>query len=129
MSIESKRRDDAAADESFQLEFHGPIVVVTPAPHSESIRWDLIEQAADVILDPLESMQVPLIVFDLSKMKIVGSVFLSLLLRCHKFARNRGGELVVCGLDPTARDLLRVTALDTIWAIYDDRASAIAALS
>ena len=92
------------------------------------MRWDLIEQAAEIVMEPLKELEVPMVVFDLSDVSYFGSVFLALLLRCHKFVKARGGELVLCGASPMARELLRVTALDTIWAIYDTREQALEAL-
>jgi anti-anti-sigma factor len=118
---------DTQSDD-FRLEFHGGAVVITPADNVEEMRWDLIEQAAEIVMEPLADMSVPLVVFDLSKVGYFGSVFLALLLRCHKFVKSRGGEMVLCGATATARELLRVTALDTIWAIYDTRDEALEAL-
>ena len=118
---------DAASDD-FRLEFHGGAVVITPSGNIEEMRWDLIEQAAEIVMEPLGSMSVPLVVFDLSRVNYFGSVFLALLLRCHKFVKSRGGEMVLSGATETARELLRVTALDTIWAIYDNRDEALEAL-
>ncbi|MBA3312031.1 MAG: STAS domain-containing protein [Planctomycetota bacterium] len=115
-------------NDDFRLEFHGNAVVITPADDVEEMRWDLIEQAADIVMEPLASMPVPLVVFDLSQVGYFGSVFLALLLRCHKFVKSRGGEMVLCGATPTARELLSMTALDTIWAIYDTREQALEAL-
>jgi anti-anti-sigma factor len=115
-------------NDSFQLEWHGNTVVIIPASDVEAMRWDLIEQAAPVVLAPLRDTEVPMIVFDLNSVNYVGSVFLTLLLRCHKFVRARGGEMVLCGASEMARELLRVTALDTLWAIYDSRKEALAAL-
>jgi len=112
-------------DESFQLEWHGNTVVIVPATNVESMRWDLIEQAADIVIAPLREMEMPMVIFDLSKVNFVGSVFLSLLLRCHKLVKSRGGELVICGASEMARELMRVTALDTLWAIYDSREEAL----
>jgi anti-anti-sigma factor len=83
------------------------------------MQWDLIEQAADIVMEPLKDQEVPMVVVDLSDVSYFGSVFLALLLRCHKFVRKAGGEMVLCGASPTASELLRITALDTIWAIYD----------
>ncbi len=114
--------------DDFRLQFHGGAVVITPADNVEEMRWDLIEQAAEIVMEPLSDMSVPLVVFDLSKVGYFGSVFLALLLRCHKFVKSRGGEMVLCGATATARELLRVTALDTIWAIYDTRDEALEAL-
>jgi anti-anti-sigma regulatory factor len=56
-------------------------------------------------------------------------VFLAMLLRCHKFVKLQGTELVLCGVSEKARELLRVTALDTIWAIYENREEALGALA
>ena len=115
--------------DDFQLEWHGNAVVITPASNIESMRWDLIEQAAEIVMAPLRKQEVPMVVFDLSDVSYFGSVFLALLLRCHKFVKSRGGELVLCGASKMAAELLRVTALDTLWAIYDSRADALEAVA
>ncbi|MCA9115807.1 MAG: STAS domain-containing protein [Planctomycetaceae bacterium] len=118
-----------APQEDFQLQWHGDIVVIIPASNVESMRWDLIEQAADIIMTPLEDQQVPMLVFDLSDINYFGSVFLALLLRCHKFAKSRGGEMVLCGAGEMAKETLRVTLLDTLWASYETREEALDSLS
>ncbi|HBN75813.1 STAS domain-containing protein [Rubinisphaera italica] len=115
--------------EDFRLEWHGDVVVVTPASNIESMNWDLIEQAADLIMAPLRDQEVPLVIVDLSEVGYFGSVFLALLLRCHKFVKSKGGELVLCGASEMAAELLRITALDTLWAIYDTRDEAMDAIS
>jgi anti-sigma B factor antagonist len=112
----------------FEIEWHGNVVVVIPAKSVESLNWDLVEQAADVIMEPLATQEVPLVVVDLKDVGYFGSVFLALLLRCHKFLKRRGGELVLCGTNEMARELLKITALDTIWAIYDNRQDAMQAI-
>ena len=117
-----------AMNDTFQLEYHGNTVVIVPAKNAEDMRWDLIEQAAEIVLAPIREMEVPMVIFDLSEVEYVDSVFLSLFLRCHKLVKSRGGELVLCGASKMARELLRVTALDTLWAIYDSRDEALSAL-
>ncbi len=94
-------------------------VVVKPAASVESLNWDLVEQAADLVMEPLSNQEAPMVIVDLSSVGYFGSVFLALLLRCHKFVKKKGGELVLCGANDMALELLRITALDTIWAIYD----------
>jgi anti-anti-sigma factor len=116
-------------DDSFQIQWHGNTVVITPASSIETMRWDLIEQAADVLMKPLSRDEAPMVVFDLSEVRYFGSVFLQLLLRCHTRVRPKGGELVLCGVSEMARELLRITALDTLWAIYDTREEALEALA
>ena len=114
--------------DSFELEWHGNIVVVVPAKSVESLNWDLVEQAADVIMEPMSTQEVPMVVVDLKDVGYFGSVFLALLLRCHKFLKRRGGQLVLCSANDVARELLKITALDTIWAIYDSRKEAMQAI-
>lgn len=114
--------------DDFRLEWHGNTVLIRPATNIEDMQWDLIEQAADIVMEPLKEQEVPMVVVDLSDVSYFGSVFLALLLRCHKFVRNAGGEMVLCGASPTAAELLRITALDTIWAIYDTREEALDAV-
>ena len=115
--------------QNFQLEWHGNTVVIIPAPDVESMRWDLIEQSADIVMEPLREQEVPMVVVDLSEVSYFGSVFLALLLRCPKLVKSSGGELVLCGASTMASELLRVTALDTLWAIYDTREEALSALA
>lgn len=118
----------AEAQEDFRFEWHGNTVVIKPASNVESMQWDLIEGAADIVMEPIQNQEVPMVVIDLSDISYFGSVFLALLLRCHKFVRSKGGELVLCGASELATELLRVTALDTIWAIYDTQDEALDAL-
>ena len=117
------------SEQDFQLDWHGNTVVITPAGNVESMRWDLIEQAAEVVMEPLRDQEVPMVIFDLRDVSYFGSVFLALLLRCHKLVKTRGGELVLCGASKMASELLHVTALDTLWAIYDTRDDALDALA
>ena len=114
--------------DDFELEWHGDAVVVVPASNVESMSWDVVEQAAVLVLQPLSRQKVPLVVFDLGQVSYFGSVFLALLLRCHKLVRQKGGELVLCGASKLARELLQITNLDTLWAIYDTREEALEAV-
>lgn len=122
-------KDHLMADsDDFQLEWHGGTVVIIPASNVESMSWDLIEQAAQIVMAPIQDQEIPMVVVDLGEVTYFGSVFLALLLRCHKFVKSRGGELVLCGASDMASELLRVTALDTLWAIYDTREEALDAI-
>lgn len=116
------------ASDDFRLEWHGNTVIITPSPNIEQMPWDLTEQAADIVMEPLKSSPSPMAVIDLSEVKFFGSAFLALLLRCHTAVKSRGGELVLSGPSKMARDLLKLTALDTLWAIYETRAEAIEAV-
>ena len=120
---------DPSQNQSFLLERHGDVAVVTPSPEVEKMPENLMDQAAQMVLAPLRDDPPAGLIFDLSRVDYVGSVFLSFLLRCHKRVKEHGGEMVVAGASPRARELLHMTALDTLWALYGTRAEALAALS
>ncbi len=123
------KKNDSTRSGTIHIERHGEIAVIVPASEVESMQWELIEQAAEIVLSPLKAEPASGVIVDLSQVSYFGSVFLSLLLRCHKLIKQQGGEMVLCGASERARELLRLTALDTIWAIYDTREQAIEALA
>ena len=115
--------------QSFRIERHGDIAVITPSPEVEKMPENLMEQAAQMVLAPLRSDPPGGLIFDLSQVDYFGSTFLSFLLRCHKRVKEKGCEVVVAGASPAARELLHMTALDTLWPLYPTRAEAMADLS
>jgi anti-anti-sigma factor len=118
----------ASANQSFRIERHGDIAVVIPSPEVESMNESLIQQAAQMVLAPLKDDPPAGIIIDLSQVKFFGSVFLSFLLRCHMLAKKRGSEMVLAGASERTRELLTLTALDTLWALYATQAEALSAL-
>src|SRR5438093_4866267 len=117
-----------ADDSVIRIERRGNITIFRPGQQIETLGWDLVEQAADVVLEPIKDQESPLVLFALDGVNYFGSVFLSLLLRCWKNVSTKGGMMVLSGVSPRARELLSVTALDTLWAIYDTDEEAISAL-
>ena len=116
-------------NQSIKIERHGEIAIITPSPEVEKMHFNLMEEASRIVLESLRNDPPTGLIFDLSKVDYVGSVFLSFLLRCHKRVKEHGSEVVVAGASNRARELLHMTALDTLWALYSTRAEAIAALS
>ena len=110
---------EPSQSQSFRVQWHGDIAVITPAPEVESMPENLIHQAAEIVLAPLRKTPPAGMVIDLSQVKFFGSVFISFLLKCHMLAKRLGIEMVIAGCSPRARELLHLTALDTLWALYD----------
>jgi anti-anti-sigma factor len=121
------RLDDAQSD-TIQIIRHGDIVVLVPGAEIENLSEAAVEQAAQIVLGPLREQPPSGMIIDLSQVGFVGSMFLSFLLRCHTIMKKQGSELVLAGVSSRTRELLRVTALDTIWALYDSQAEALDAL-
>jgi anti-sigma B factor antagonist len=119
---------ESSQNQSFRIERHGDIAVVIPSPEVESMQEVLIEQAAQMVVNSLKEDPPAGIVIDLSKVNYFGSVFLSFLLRCHTRAKKQGSEIVLAGASERTRELLHLTALDTLWALYKTRAEAMDAL-
>lgn len=119
---------NSRSQDAFTIERRGDLTVVTATPALESIAVGLEEQAAELIFDPIRNDAEPLIVFDLSQVDYFGSVFLGVLLRCWKMVQARGGTMALAGVSTRAKELLHLTSLDFVWAIYADRREAVEAL-
>jgi anti-sigma B factor antagonist len=120
---------ELSQDQSFRIERHGEIAVVTPSPKVEEMHEALIEQAAKLVVNSLREDPPAGIVVDLGQVNYFGSVFVSFLLRCHMLAKKQGSEVVLAGASEPARELLHLLDLQTIWALYKTRQEAIEALS
>ncbi len=119
---------ESTQSQSFRIERHGDIAVIIPSTEVESMPENLIQQAAQMVLAPLRADPPAGLIIDLSQVNYFGSVFLSFLLRCHMLVKKHGSEVVLVGASERARELLHLTALDTLWAIYGTRAEGLEAL-
>ena len=117
------------ANEYFQVKRHGDAAVIVPSPEVEQLPDNLVQPAADLVLAPLRDDPPSHLIVDLEGVRYFGSAFITFLLRCHLLVKKRGSELVLAGVNPRIRELLRTTALDTLWALYESRQEAIEALS
>jgi anti-anti-sigma factor len=117
-----------SSDEAFTIERHGDLTVITATKELEHIEFGLEEQVSELVLKPLRRQENPSIVFDLSQVDYFGSMFLALLIRCWKLALSQGGTMALSGVNERTRELLRVTALDMVWPIYQSRREAMEAL-
>ena len=123
-----KRISDAFHGDHVQVRTCGDAIVVRPSGSVESLPWELMEEASTVLLAPLDGRAAPLVVFDLAELSSVGSVLLNLLLKCHRLVSAGGGEFVICHASLQVQELIRLTALDTVWAMYDSREEALEAI-
>jgi anti-anti-sigma factor len=120
---------ESTQNQSFRVEKHGDLAIIVPSTDVESMPENLIQQAAQMVLAPLRANPPGGLIIDLSEVNYFGSVFLSFLLRCHMLAKKHGSEVALVGPSDRARELLHLTALDTLWAIYKTRAEAFEAMA
>jgi anti-sigma B factor antagonist len=129
MNTPSAPEPASLANEYFQVKRHGDLAVIVPSPEVEHLPDSLIKPAADMLLAPLQSDPPSNLIVDLEGVRYFGSSFIQFLLRCHEVVKHRGSELVLAGVNERIRELLTMTQLDTIWALYDTRAEAMEALA
>ena len=98
------------------------------ALRSADVDLSTAEEVSKLLLTPITRDPMPMVLVDLDGVDYFGSSFLSLLLRCWKAVLMKGGQMVLSGVSPRARELLRITSLDIVWPIYADRSEALAAL-
>lgn len=112
----------------FTIEHHGDLTLIAVTPALETLDSSLEKQVVEVIMSALTGPETPLVIFDLSEVDYFGSMFLAVLLRCWKSVTARGGTMALAGVTSRARELLRLTSLDMIWAMYPTRHEAMEAL-
>ena len=65
------------------------------------------------------------LVIDCSQVEWMAGPFLSMLLSAYKALGARPGDVVLCGLRPTPRQVFEVTKLDRVFPIYATREEAL----
>lgn len=79
-------------------------------------------------LAPFVQVEKPQVVLDLSQLTFIVSAGLSALISAQREARRRGGSVHLAAARPTIANLLRVTRLDEMFAIYGSLQDALAAM-
>jgi anti-sigma B factor antagonist len=118
----------ANSEQYFSVRRHGDVAVITVSANIEHLPANTIETAAQLVLAPLKENPPSNVIVDLAQVAFFTSEFISFLLRCHVIVKKHHGELVLAGVSDRVRELLRQTALDTLWAIYANRAQALESL-
>lgn len=116
------------SEDAFTIEPHGEVTVISASSALEWLDIGLADHAAELMVGPLRGHENPLVVVDLSQLPFFGSLFLSVLLRCHKLVTSKGGMMVLAGVSEKSRELFHITKLDLIWPIYGTRQEAIESL-
>ena len=66
------------------------------------------------------------IALDLSRLRVMTSMFLGMLVSLQKTVAGTGGTLRLFGVSPGQREIFRTTKLDALFSIHADEASAMA---
>ena len=104
------------------------VTVIELGSAYESLDDDSLEEIGGLLLTEATIADPPRIVIDLSETTMIGSMFIELLVRAWKRLRERGGTLVLCGLQPFCAEVLRITQLDKLWETYPTQQEAVAGI-
>jgi anti-sigma B factor antagonist len=120
---------NAMTDTSLGIEQVGPVTVATIGGQSVAIHEGDVHHISEFLLALADDEAIGQLVIDLSATTFFTSSFLAVVTSVHSRMIARGARLALCSLKPDCREVVRVTRLDTLWAVYDTRAEAVFALS
>lgn len=100
----------------FSLEPSGKVVVVRVNKTRLSDE-DNVEQFGFELMRIVDQLGYQRIVLSLAGVKWITSSILGKLIHLHRHLKRINGELVICDLDPTVREVLETSRLDTYFSI------------
>src|SRR3954452_4923235 len=71
----------------------------------------------------------PEVVIDLSGVGFAGSAALGNFVALHRLARQSGGRLIFCNVEPTVGEVFRASKLEPLFEFVADRAAALASIA
>ena len=119
-----------ATERSPQVTNQSGVTVISLGPEYENLDEHTLDEVREVILKATSEADPPLVVLDLSHTKFFGSAFIEILFRAWTRVTGReGGKFSISGLTPYCAEVIEVTHLDRLWAIYKTRDEAVRALA
>ena len=103
------------------------VLVMTFGTSYDSLDVDSLDELGGLLLTEAATVEPPRIVLDMSRTIFIGSTFIEILVRAWKRLTERGGTMVLCGVQPFCAEVIRVTRLDTLWETYSSLEEAVAA--
>lgn len=84
------------------------------------------DREADMLFDEIEPMlgEAGGLIVDISRVSVLTSAGIGLLVRLHKRLRAGGGRFIVCGLSDELKELFSITCMDRLLRVERDRAAA-----
>jgi anti-anti-sigma factor len=109
----------------FEIELVGDALVITPTTNIGELAFQEIESATGWVLDALNESGAPNIVIDLRGTDYFGTTAISFFLKLWKRVRGRKGRMVFCNVSEHEKELLKLTKLESLWAIARSREEAL----
>ena len=85
------------------------------------LEYEEFQPEARAVCQQFERSDAQRLIVDLRHAELLSSSTIGWLLELQQLARARGGQMALCGLSPTAREMLQITRLADHWPIYESR--------
>ena len=112
-----------------RVETTGATMIVTPSDNLGELEFDEFEPETRAVCKQYEQSKSQNLIVDLHNAEFLGSSTVGWLLELRKVACSRRGRMVLCGVSPTAYEVLTVTHLADRWPTYASREQAIASIA
>ncbi len=103
----------------------GAVFVLEPTGRLDSANARSFEERVLSALDQGEKT----LLIDFDKLDYISSAGLRVLLMGAKRLQQSGGTIALCTLNPSIREVFEISGFLAIFAVHDDRAAALAAMS
>ena len=118
------------ADETgLDISTHEDVTVITLNDSYRTVDLGMIDDLQRALVDVAGKADPPKVVVDLPHTIAFDSSFIEILVRMRRLLTDQGGTMALSRLTPTARDVFKVTQLDTIFPCYGLRDEAVRDLS
>jgi anti-anti-sigma factor len=112
-----------------EMERQGDTLILSPYRDLRELEFEEIEaELREVIHGVRDNLELKHVVVDFGNTDLFGSTALGLFLRLWRTVRSRDGRMVFCNVSPHEKEILAVTRLGDIWAVYPSREEAVAAI-
>ena len=101
------------------------VAVVDFVDSSLMFEANLVEEIGDELLGIVTDQGKQKLLVDFRNVQYVSSTMLAQLARLAKEVQKQKGQLKITGLGPVLKDTFRISHLESLFMIYDDRASAL----
>jgi anti-sigma B factor antagonist len=105
--------------EPFELVRRGDIDVVRFT--TSKIETDARENLHELI----QRRDQPKIILNFDEIRVLSSAPIGMLVNLKKKVDAKGGSLLLCGLDPIVRDILKLTHVEELFTIFDSEKDAL----
>jgi len=109
----------------FTMERHGEILILSPNMNLSELELSSFDEETRAVVQHFEEYGFRSVIFDFTGTDYYGSTALGFFVKMWKRVRNADGQMAFCNVSDHEREVLKLTRLDSLWAICSSRNEAI----